>query len=205
MIHECAPRMMAGEQPSREIAPEPGMAELVLAARDGDREAGDRLWNRVRPRLLRIALALGADPGSADDTVQESLWAAHRGLARYDPSRGGFMSWLVTILVRRLKNRRRADSRSARLREALRAVVPRRAHPGQEAVDARMTLRRLLERLTPRQREVVALYEIGGLESGEVARVLGLSPAGVRSMARDARERLSAGVRAKEADDERRS
>ena len=49
-------------------APERGTAfdALVEAARSGDREAVDRLYAAVRPRLLRSALALGAGPVSVD-------------------------------------------------------------------------------------------------------------------------------------------
>lgn len=184
----------------REPAPEGRDAKsdllaLVLRARDGDRETADRLYAEVRPRLLRIALALGADPETAADTVQESLWAAHRNLRRFDPSQASFLGWLGVIVVRRLNNRRRAAARRKRLLEALRLVPRGGGAPGQSVVEARLTLRRLLRQLTDRQREVVALYEIGELGAEEVAWMLGLTPAGVRSIARDARGRLSAAAR----------
>ena len=169
---------------------------LVRGAREGDRETADRLYAEVRPQLLRIALALGADPETAADTVQESLWAAHRALQRFDPSQASFLGWLGVIVVRRLRNRRRAAARRKRLPEALRLAPRGGVDPGQRVLEARLTLRRLLRQLTDRQREVVALYEIGELDAGEVARMLDLTPAGVRSIARDARNRLTDAARA---------
>ena len=62
---------------------DPELLSLVRSAREGDRDGADRLCTAVRPHMLRIALALGADPDSAPDTVQESLWAAHRNLPIY--------------------------------------------------------------------------------------------------------------------------
>jgi RNA polymerase sigma factor (sigma-70 family) len=62
---------------------------------------------------------------------------------------------------------------------------------GSHAVEARLTLHRLLEQLTRRQREVVALYEIDGLSAEEVSRILEITAAGVRSLARDARRKLA--------------
>jgi RNA polymerase sigma-70 factor (ECF subfamily) len=169
----------------------PRLLRLVESARRGNREEADRLYAEVRPRLLRIALALGADPDGASDAVQECLWSAHRNLHRFDPERASFPGWLSVILVRRLRNRRRADARRSRLLEALR-LSPARAEAGpQRVVEARLTLARLLQALTARQREVVALYEIGELDAAEAARALDLTPAGVRSIARDARRKLS--------------
>jgi RNA polymerase sigma-70 factor (ECF subfamily) len=167
-----------------------GLLPLVRAVREGDRAAADRLYAAVRPRLLRVALALGTDPETAADTVQESLWAAHRNLHRFDAGRASFEGWLSVILLRRLSNRRRAALRVRRLLAALRCLPPRQGGQGARAIEARLTLDRLLRRLTPRQREVIALYEIGELSAAEVARALDLTPGGVRSIARDARRRL---------------
>ena len=167
------------------------LAALVDAARGGDADATDRLYASVRPRLLRVALALGVDPDDAADLVQETLWAAHRNLSRFDAGRASFEGWLGTILVRRARNRWRALARGRRLLKAFAASTWTSSEAGSRAVEARLTLRRLLDRLTRRQREVTALYEIDGLSAEEVAGILGISAAGVRSLARDARRRLA--------------
>ena len=167
------------------------VATLVEAARGGDADAMDRLYAKVRPRLLRIALALGVDPEDAADLVQETLWAAHRNLGRFDVTRASFEGWLGTILVRRARNRWRALARGRRMLQALAASAWTSSEAGSRAVEARLTLRRLLDRLTRRQREVIALYEIDELSAEEVAGILGISAAGVRSLARDARRRLA--------------
>jgi RNA polymerase sigma-70 factor (ECF subfamily) len=171
-------------------AGEAGLLPLVRAVREGDRAAADRLYAAVRPRLIRVALALGSDPETAADTVQESLWAAHRNLDRFDAGRASFEGWLSVILLRRLSNRRRSALRVSRLLAALRGQQTAQGGRGARAVEARLTLDKLLRRLTPRQREVIALYEIGELSADEVARLLDLTPGGVRSIARDARRRL---------------
>jgi RNA polymerase sigma-70 factor (ECF subfamily) len=167
------------------------LAALVDAARGGDEAATGRLYAHVRPRLLRIALALGVDPDDAADLVQETLWSAHRNLGRFDAARASFEGWLGTILVRRTRNRWRSLARGRRLLKAVAASARTSIEPASHAVEAKLTLGRLLEPLTRRQREVVALYEIDGLSADEVAGILGISAAGVRSLARDARRRLA--------------
>ena len=191
MSHACAETMRDRDPLVSASAADGGLLPLVRAAREGDREAADRLYTELRPRLLRVALALGSDPDTAADAVQESLWAAHRNLHRFDAGRTSFEGWLSVILLRRVRNRRRSALRGRRLLAALRLAPRREVGHAARAIEARMTLDRLLRQLTPRQREVTALFEIGELSAAEVARTLGLTPAGVRSIARDARRRLS--------------
>jgi len=168
------------------------LSVAVEAARRGDERATERLYAAARPRLLRTALALGVDPDDATDIVQETLWSAHRNLRSFDPQRSSFDGWLGTILVRRAKNRWRALARGRRLLQRFAAAAPpSSSDAGSREVEARLTLRRLLGRLTSRQRRVVALYELAGLSADEVAGILGVSAAGVRSLARDARRRLA--------------
>jgi RNA polymerase sigma-70 factor (ECF subfamily) len=191
MSRPTAIALQSGEILAATAEPDTDLSQWVGAARDGDTAAADRLYTAVRPRLLRTALALGVDPEQAADLVQETLWSAHRNLRRYDPDKASFEGWLGLILVRRTRNRWRSLARTRRLLEALRVVTPRFASAEAETVEARLTLDRLLGTLTSRQREVVALYEIAGLGADEAARLLGISAAGVRSQARDARRRLS--------------
>ena len=130
--------------------------------------------------------------------VTEPWLPGHARRRSFDPERGGFDAWLATILVRRVRNARRADRRW----RALRAVfgMTRASREAAEAVDidrveARLVLDRLVSCLSDSQRDVVALYEIAQLTADEVARVLGHTPAGVRSIARDARIRLAEAAR----------
>lgn len=170
---------------------ETGAAMRSIDAPDRDGERARDLLSDLRPRLLRLALALGAHPDDADDLVQETLLAAHRNRSRFDAGAGSVRGWLATILIRRMHNRRRSWNRRVRFLSSIRRESAREIGSGAEAVEARLTLARLLEALTERQREVVALYELGEMSAEESARALGLTPAGVRSIARDARRRLA--------------
>ena len=52
-----------------------------------------------RPRLLRMALHLGRDPGDAEDLVQATFLTAIEKAATYDASRP-LLPWLTGILIR---------------------------------------------------------------------------------------------------------
>jgi RNA polymerase sigma factor (sigma-70 family) len=164
-------------------------------ARRGDATSEDLLFREARSRLLRIALGTGIGPDSAADMVQETLLSVHANLHRFDPGKGSFEGWLAVSLLRRVRNRRRASGRLRRMLGAVRLHVSGSTVGGQRAAEARLTLRRLLRELTARQREVIALYEIGGMQAGEVGNALEITPAAVRSIARDARRRLTEAAR----------
>jgi RNA polymerase sigma-70 factor (ECF subfamily) len=173
------------------------LAGLAAEAGHGRAEAAERLFAALRPRLTRIALALGAPPDDVPDLVQETLVAALRALPRFDPERGRVEGWAATILVRRVRNLARGHRRMARALaafgrpRAMPAFRERTAPDDVAALDARLTLERLLGALTAEQREIVALYEIAEWSADEVAAALGIAPTTVRSIARDARRRLA--------------
>jgi len=179
-------------------APPTSLAAEVPAACDPVPEVGAGAWVAARERLRRMALALGVLAEDVPDVVQETLLAAHRARARFDPRRGSFDAWLATILIGRARNRLRAVRRRRRLAAALQVMgfATRNGNAEVARLEARLVLERLLESLTASQREVVALYEIGEMRAEEVARLLGITASGVRSIARDARRRLSAVARA---------
>jgi len=176
-------------RPTEPLLDEPAQAARALPASPA------RRLEAATPRLTRIALALGAPAQEVPDLVQDTLLAAHRALRSFDPDRGSFDAWLATILVRRVQNARRAERRRRALRGLLGRIGAPREPRGTRDIDraeARLVLAKLVACLSDSQREVIALYEIGDLPAEEVARALGHTAAGVRSIARDARTKLAA-------------
>lgn len=151
-------------------------------------EPVDRI-EALRPKLLRTALALRVHRDDASDVVQDTIWSALRSFDRFDEQKGSLETWVISILVHRASNWRRALARRLRALAGLALQLP---PPSTKATaEARLTLDRLLLSLSPRQRQVIALYEIAELGADQVAQLLNLTPAGVRSIARDARARLT--------------
>jgi hypothetical protein len=161
-------------------------AELVEAARGGDREAFGTLIDRHRGRLTAAVRALVADPYDAEDVIQEALLQAFLGLDRLrEPAR--FASWLCAIGT----NLARMRLRRLRFRPALlerREVVV----DGATAYEDREQMREALARLTPAERRVVVLHDLGGRPSTEIAAELGEAPGTVRVRLHRARARLRA-------------
>lgn len=87
---------------------------VVLAARDGDPAALDRLVTWSMPLLYTVVGRALDGHADVDDVVQESLLRALRGLDQLrDP--GSYRSWLVAIALRLVRERYRRGRRTAPL------------------------------------------------------------------------------------------
>jgi RNA polymerase sigma factor (sigma-70 family) len=121
-------------------------------------------------------------PEDAEDVVQEALLQAFLGLERLrDPERFG--SWLYGITLNLARMRlRRCDPLPVDV-EALQ----RPALDGDAGIEA---VREALDVLSPREREAVVLHYVEGLDTREVASLLGARPGTVRVRLHRARRRL---------------
>ncbi len=173
---------------------------LALEARAGDRRAQEVMLEHARPRLVRMALAFGAPPDDVPDLVQEVLLRAWRNFEALDPDKGTFLSWVARGLHGRVANLRRGHGRRSHFFDRWRHESEGDSEQPHGAVEARLTLAKLVASLSPRQRDVVALYELGGLSGKETAHVLGIRESAVRSVARDARKALTRTARQRSAE-----
>ncbi len=153
--------------------------DLVRAARDGDREAFSLLVERKWARLVRLARSVLGDL-EAEDAAQEGLIVAWSSLDRLaDPDR--FDAWVSRIVFRRCLRRARRSRGQLSLE-----VLPEPGHAPDVA--DRLGVWQVLSRLAPRQRAVLHLTVVEGMTDAEIAPLLGITPASVRSHRRRARE-----------------
>ena len=166
---------------------------MVLAGRT---EAFEPLVTPYRGPVLALAFRLTRDREVAREVAQEAFLKAYRSLRRFDVSRS-FRNWLFQIAANEARDRLRERVREqAALRDAA-GNAP--AAPGPEAGHDRKELRagllRLLEALSPREREVVVLRDLEELDIRETSRVLGCSAVAVRVHLSKARRKLADLVR----------
>ncbi|MGW4393780.1 sigma-70 family RNA polymerase sigma factor [Amycolatopsis nivea] len=160
---------------------------LVRAARNNDRTATARLLAVLRPVVTRYCRARlhGRDLRylSADDVAQEVSVAVLRALPGYEDRGGSFLNLVFAIAANKV-----ADAYRLAARDRLRPVaeLPDLPEPGNEPesqalrLDLGSTLRELLVRLAPIQKEILALRIVVGRSVNETAQTLGISPVNVR-------------------------
>ncbi|CCH18582.1 RNA polymerase sigma factor [Micromonospora lupini] len=148
-----------------------------------------RVYAEAFESLLAYALRRVAHPEDAADVVAETFLVAWR--RRQDiPDGGEARLWLYGVARRVLANQHRGGVRRQRLGERLRQqLVVSVADPGSE-VPERLAVRAALAGLAEVDREVLMLTVWEGLRPHEVAAVLGVAPAAVRTRLSRARARL---------------
>lgn len=155
---------------------------------DGDSSALGALYDRYGRPAYSLARRICADDGIAEDVVQEVFLAFWRDPNRYDPSRGSFGTWLLTLVhhksvdaVRRESAIRRRTVPAAEDGDEWSAP----AGPGadQAALGAVVAgqVREALGRLPTEQRQALALAYFGGYTQREVATLTGVPLGTVKS------------------------
>ena len=168
---------------------------LARAAREGDEGAFSALVRRHSSGLHHAVARILSDDSEAWDVVQMALLRAWQRLDRYDP-RWSFSTWLYRIgtnlaidVLRSRSSRERVHQESGEQR--LRLVEP--TDPTSRRADQREVeelLDRLVVHLTPQQRSAFVLREVRGLDTVEVAEIMGCSATTVRNHVFQARKVL---------------
>jgi RNA polymerase sigma-70 factor (ECF subfamily) len=147
------------------------------------------------PQVARWAARLGGPGVDPDEAVQEVFLVVAR---RLDEFRGDakLTTWLFRITARVVANQRRATRRRrtwARLTRRMEDEVPADG-PATSATfdrrDANRKFYRALDELPERHRRALVLFEIEGLSTEEIARLLARSPATIRVWLHRARARF---------------
>jgi RNA polymerase sigma factor (sigma-70 family) len=112
------------------------------------------------------------DRSAAEDVTAQAFERAYRKRRSFDPRRGSERAWVFGIARNAALDELRRRRRTATLvSEPPDAVLV--AHD--EVAVRRATVRAALERLEPRDREIIALKFHGDLSNAELAKVLGVS------------------------------
>ena len=165
---------------------------LLPLAGAGNSAAFAALFRRHYPAIHAFAYRLALCPGSADDIAQDTFVHAARALSSFRRD-ASLKNWLYSIaanLARDLHRRRsRREARENQL--ALLSPDPTSSYRDHAATDsAHAAVREALARLSPEQREAVALVYYENLSHAEAARVLGCAESTVSWRVFRAKSRL---------------
>jgi len=167
----------------------------VRAACGGDEDAFEALVRRHSGGLHRAVARVLGDESEAWDVVQMAFLKAWQRLDSYD-SRWSFATWLYRIgtnLAIDLLRSKSSRDRAHRAGSEHRLRVVGESEPASRLADGREVerlLENLVESLTPQQRAAFVLREVEGMDTAEVARVLGCSATTVRNHVFQARKNL---------------
>lgn len=170
----------------------PDMAELVIAAKAGDKQAFTQLVEATKADMYTLAYRLTGNAEDAQDVVQEAYIRAYKSLKRF---RGDakFTSWMYRITANCAKDQLVKGSRNRHdaIDETTEAVDER---PGPEArlgtADERRVLAEALQSLPPDMRAVVVLRDVYDLPHEAIAAELGITEGAAKVRLHRARRKL---------------
>lgn len=158
------------------------------------REASDSFSQVVRERemqLLRVAFRILGNWADAEDVAQEVFLRLHRHGLKFT-AEAALNSWLYRVTINMCIDRRRRVRQTDELPETYGTDAS--AETELLRMEQKQLLTVALARLPTKERAAVVLREIEGLETAEVAAILGSTEGTVRSQISKAMTKLRAFV-----------
>jgi len=151
--------------------------DLVARAAKGDQQAFEALYDHSSSLLFTLASRILGDREEAADLLQEVYLEVWRKGARYDPTRGTPVAWLVTLTrsraIDRLRSRvAKGHGRTDSIHETDAAELPaERPGPYETAADRelRTAVAKALAGLPEAQQQALELAYYEGLSHTEIA------------------------------------
>jgi RNA polymerase sigma-70 factor, ECF subfamily len=175
--------------PSRTWAAPRDEAGLIRAAKEGSADAVEALVRRYWDGAHRAAFLIVHDEAAAEDIAQEAVMSAVRHIDDFDRRRP-FRPWLHRIVVNRSLDWLRRRRHEVQVEEVPFAVVPEPGLPGQAMA--------ALASLEPEVRALLVMRYLHGYRSSELARMLDIPAATVRTRLARGLARLEALLEEKE-------
>jgi RNA polymerase sigma-70 factor (ECF subfamily) len=166
------------------IGADDGFSDMLDGARAGVPPACRLLYESLAGRVLGYLRLHGAE--DPEDLTSEVFLRVFSHLDEFRGDASGLSAWVFTIAHRALIDERRRHGRRPRTVE-LTESMPEALSGGNAEADALQGVEddevmELLDRLTPDQREVLALRIIADLPIEQVARVLHKRPGTVKAL-----------------------
>lgn len=150
----------------------------------GEIHALEQLYDRYSTLVFSVSLRVLHDAQLAEDVVQEVFLRLWRQPASFDPGRGRFISWLMSVTrnraldeLRRVSRRNRSEDQEEDESSPLDSVATtdRMDDPalGAELREQREAVRMAMTRLPPEQRRAIELAYFSGLTQAEISDVTG--------------------------------
>ncbi|QNE47833.1 sigma-70 family RNA polymerase sigma factor [Glaciihabitans sp. INWT7] len=173
----------------------PATKETLLAQiAGGDQAAFGALYDEISPRVFRLIRRLLVDHAQSEEVTQEVFLEIWQNASRYEPSKGGASTWILTMAHRRAVDRIRS-SQSGRDRDVKIGIRDFVSDYDNVADTVETTIehervKEAMSQLTELQRQAVTLAYYGGYSHSEVAAMLSVPIGTVKTRLRDGMIRL---------------
>jgi RNA polymerase sigma-70 factor, ECF subfamily len=194
-IYDMMAAFWAQNRGSRTVSTQPEDAALLKRIAAGDGNALLMLHQRYATLVYSMAWRVLNDAGMAEEVTQDIFLKLWQKSQHYDPQRGRFCNWLLSVTRFAAIDRLRHEKRAPLLSDL-------DGDPGDDASATKLVpidhenwergrhLRLLVEQLPANQRQLIELAYFGGLTHSELADQLKLPLGTVKSRLRQGLEKL---------------
>ncbi len=155
--------------------------ELHRRLQTGDRGAFEELYAKYAPAAHGLALRVTGQEALAQEVVHDAFLAVWRAPDAYDPARGAFRTFFLSLVhhravdtVRREERLRKRTQRASNLEPTHGEDVAENVVERAYLAGRRREVRRALETLPAEQRKVLEMAYFGGYTQVRIAEELGI-------------------------------
>ncbi len=154
---------------------------LIKEAKEKNPDAFDQLMRTQLQRMYRIAISMLNNEEDAADAIQETVFKCWQKIGQLK-NEEYFQTWLTRILINQCKDVLKSGKRFVSMEE-----VPEEGYEDDYFTEE---WKRLLQVLDAKYRIVIELYYVEGYSSKEIAEMLHITDANVRSRMTRGRKQL---------------
>ena len=175
------------------------LEDLIMGAQSGNSDALDELLRVLQPQIYRFSRQMCRVAEDAEDVTQDAMIAIIRSITQFRGD-SSISTWLYTItrniVYKKFRTAKRDSELSTGLKEHESTVTETPGATNQTPLDNiqnRTTIKqveRAISDLEDGYRDVLVLRDVEGLSTKEVAEIVGLSEAAVKSRLHRARGQL---------------
>ena len=191
-----APPSEVQAQRAAALAEQKVLADLAARCLAGDGAAWEKLATGQHRRVYGICYRFTGSQSDAEDLTQEVFLKMFRNLSSFDPTKGGFTTWLTTLTRNLLVDnyrRTRLERSSDSLDETYdgeddgptKGEKLADTRPSQEqhvaGLELRAQIQQALAQVSPDLREAVILRDLEDMDYKDIAEILGVPQGTVKS------------------------
>jgi RNA polymerase sigma-70 factor (ECF subfamily) len=203
---EASVRVTESPERAAQLAEQKVLADLAARCLAGDGEAWEQLARTQHRRIYGICYRFTGSQSDAEDQTQEVFLKMYKNLSSFDPSKGGFTTWLTTLTrnllvdnYRRSRLERASDSLDETVggeddgpSKAERLVDGGRSQEQHVAgLELKAQIQAALAQVSPDLREAVILRDLEDMDYKDIAEILGVPQGTVKSRISRGRSELA--------------
>jgi RNA polymerase sigma-70 factor (ECF subfamily) len=190
----CAILAVRGDDAELAETNPPSEEKLLRRIQAGDQEALLELHARYANLVYSVAYRVLEESMSAEEVTQDTFMRLWRKADSYDPEKGRFVTWLLTMTRRLaidvLRQRQRREPRAGLLFMDEDPTLWENILAVEGGSELRRNLRSVMEALPVEQRDLIEMVYFYGLSHSEIAEFLGLPLGTVKTRIRLGMQKL---------------